>query len=561
VKDDATGEGVARLGLLASAISRRGLQVVAADPGDRAWTDGARIYVDARTSTREQLEAVTVQASLLGAGSLDHDVVRGLARRLTLATRYLAVEGHRALAALEGLLPPAGRSLVRSDVAASSDSPMASLSAAKSPRVIADPPHSFGTIRARRLLASMHRTERAPAEATVARVERRRMLVDLARDADADAHASEGFSSPAGSGGPIGRWLAKLLAPVRRLAGAGSPGVAEATHRTRTGSRGDRRAVRASATTESVGDVRVHDGGPDARYPEWDVHAGRYRQGFCTVREVEPEPTSDAARFVVPDRTGVRRALARLGLGIDRHHRQRHGDDVDIDAVIEACIERMAGFAPDEDVSIGNVRRRRDLSVLLLLDVSGSAAEPAGDGKTVHEHQRAAAAALALALHELGDRVALHAYRSQGRSAVNVVPVKRFGEDPGARVMQRLGGLEPGAYSRLGAAIRHGTAALRKHGGTPRQLLVVLSDGLAYDHGYERVYGAADSRQALGEARRQGVGCVCLSVGAGTDGEALRRVFGSAAHAALPAAEHLSRVIGPLFRSALQSADVQRRAS
>jgi len=125
--------------------------------------------------------------------------------------------------------------------------------------------------------------------------------------------------------------------------------------------------------------------------------------------------------------------------------------------------------------------------------------------------------------------------------------------------MRRLHGLVPGAYSRLGAAIRHGAAVLDQRGGTSRRLLVVLSDGLAYDHGYEPVYGAADARRALGEARRRGMGCLCLSIGARTDAETLRRVFGSAAHATIPRIEQLSRVIGPLFRSALRSAEVPRR--
>ena len=40
--------------------------------------------------------------------------------------------------------------------------------------------------------------------------------------------------------------------------------------------------------------------------------------------------------------------------------------------------------------------------------------------------------------------------------------------------------------------------------------------------------------------------------------EALRRVFGSAAHATIPRTEQLGQVIGPLFRSALRSAEVQR---
>lgn len=116
----------------------------------------------------------------------------------------------------------------------------------------------------------------------------------------------------------------------------------------------------------------------------------------------------------------------------------------------------------------------------------------------------------------------------------------------------------PGAYSRLGAAIRHGAAVLESGGGTTRRLLVVVSDGLAYDHGYERAYGAADARRALAEARGRGTGCVCLAVGASTDPEELQRVFGSAALAAIPEPEQLPRVAGPLFRAALRSAEVRR---
>ena len=141
---------------------------------------------------------------------------------------------------------------------------------------------------------------------------------------------------------------------------------------------------------------------------------------------------------------------------------------------------------------------------------------------------------------------------------MRLVPVKHFGEHPDNLVMRRLHGLVPGAYSRLGAAIRHGARVLETRGGTSRRLLVVLSDGLAYDHGYAPVYGAADARHALAEARQRGIGCLCLSIGASTDAEALGRVFGSAAHATIPRTEKLSRVIVPLFRSALRSAEVRR---
>ncbi len=196
----------------------------------------------------------------------------------------------------------------------------------------------------------------------------------------------------------------------------------------------------------------------------------------------------------------------------------------------------------------------------MLLDISGSAGEPGALGVPVHAHQRDAAGAIALALHELGDRVALYGFRSQGRSAVHIVPVKRFAETLGTLVLQRLGGLVPGAYTRVGRGhARHGSAVLEDEGGTARRLLVVLSDGLAYDHGYERAYGEADARRALAEARRRGTGCLCLSIGADSDVGALGRVFGTAAHAAIPRVELLAAVAGPLFRTAIRSAEAQRR--
>jgi nitric oxide reductase NorD protein len=550
-------DSLGRLSLLASAISGRTLRVAPGEPGEPAWTDGNVVFVDANINTRQQVEVLAVQASLLAAGSLDPDVVRRLKRRPELARRYLAVEGHRALAAIEDLLPPSVRLLIDSNVAARADSPATSLAAALSREAIADPPNSFGAIRARQLLASINGADgSATTRRHVPREPRNQVLVELADDEGNDGSAADLFSSPVVGGGTLGRLLQRMTGVVRQLNEGGPPGADAPTHRTRAGTRGGSNTVFSIAQAATVAVAVIESRG--TKYPEWDVHRHRYRQDWCTVQEVEPQP-KDSTRLLVSDEYGLRRPLVRLGRGLDRCHRREQGDDIDIDAAVEARAELMAGSAPDEAVYIETLRRRRDLSVLLLLDASGSAAEPGAPGQTVHEQQRAAAAALTAALHDLGDRVALYAYHSQGRSAVHLVPVKRFDEELDTLVMRRLHGLVPGAYSRLGAAIRHGAAVLEKRGATSRRLLVVLSDGLAYDHGYEPVYGAADARRALAEARRRGTGCLCLSIGASTDAETLRRVFGSAAHATIPRTEQLSQVIGPLFRSALRSAEVPRR--
>jgi hypothetical protein len=548
-----SGDAVARLGLLASALSGRALQVAPTARGEPAWTDGTTVFVDAERSAREQLEALAVQASLLAAGSLELGVVRRLARRPALTRRYLAVEGHRALAANERVLPRTVRLLVDGGVAARVDSPAASLAAARSREVIADPPDSFGAIRAGRLLASSHRADAAAAtRERVAHGQRSPVLVDLGED---ESDGAVDFASPIGGRGALGRWLQRMFEVGRARDGGGPPGVDAPTHWGRIGKRSGASAVSATGMAGTLEEAAAV--GRGAKYPEWDANRRRYRPDWCTVHEVEPRPAVSAP--LTSDAFGLRRSLARLGTGLDSCHRQVQGDDVDIDAAIEARVELLAGSAPDESVYVASLRRRRDLSVLLLLDVSGSAAEAGATAATVHELQRAAAAALTVALHDLGDRVALYAYHSQGRSAVHVFPVKRFEDGVDTLVSRRLHGLVPGAYSRLGAAIRHGAAVLEKRGGTSRRLLVVLSDGLAYDHGYERAYGAADARRALSEARRRGTACLCLSIGASTEAQGLRRVFGSAAHAAIPGPEPLRKVIGPLFRSALRSAEVWRQ--
>jgi hypothetical protein len=581
------GRGVDRLRLLASAIGGRTLGIADAGTGERAWTDGTTVYVDAHARPADQIRMVAVQASLLAAGSLELDIVQQLVRRPALARRYLAVEGHRALAANEALLPGVARALIGPGLGTSTGGPEASLAVARTRRALDGPPEVFGVIRPRRLLAALERVDDGVGSRDE-RDETGRPLANHAQDdlqrlddeAEDDEVRSVGLllSNPVGGSGVLGRLLQRLLSATRAPGGGGSAGADAPTHvgRARRGGNGQ--------ATPTHGAPRTLDGDataafvPRARtYPEWDVRRGCYRPDWCTVHERDPRPR-DLAPVAMPDglARALRRPLARLGTGLVCCRRRPEGDDIDVDAAVETRVEMLvgsvaidavdggpatlAGPALSDAVYVESLRRRRDLAVLVLLDVSGSAGEPGPSGRPVHEHQRASAAALTAALHDLGDRVALYAFSSQGRRAVHVTRVKRFDDQLDGEAIRRLGGLAPGAYTRLGAAIRHGGSVLEDQGGTSQRLLLVLSDGFAYDHDYEGPYGEADARRALGEVRRQGTGCLCLSVGAGTTPAALRRVFGTAAHATVPTPEQLPGLIGPLFRTALRSAEYQRRA-
>jgi len=540
-----------RFRLLASGIAGRSLDVMPAAPGEHPWTDGMTIFLDDGASAPGQVAALAVQASLIAAGSLEPGVARRLAGRPALTRRYLAVEGHRALAASEDVLPRPVRSLIERHIAARADSPAASLALALGREPVVEPPASFGAIRPRRLLASTDRRQAVPAEwAGPGRwrdIVRREPDEDAETDGPGDVAAF--FSSPGAGRGALAWLLRRVLRLGREPAGGPLGAATSVTTRLAP--------WRGSGATPGTGAAPTLAGmaAPERRgrtYPEWDVNRGRYRLNWCTVNEVDPRPENGAA-LLVPDGPTLLRPLARLGLGLGRFHRRLQGDDVDIDAAVEARVDALAGALHDHAVYVETLRRRRDLAVLLLLDISGSSAESAGEGKTVHEQQRAAAAMLALALHALGDRVALYGFYSQGRSAVHLVRVKSFNDGLDTLVMRRLGGLVPGGYTRLGAAIRHGAFMVEDRGGTSRRLLVVLSDGLAYDHGYEGRYGEADSPRALAETRRRGTGCLCLGFGAGADLTGLRRVFGTAAHANVARLDQLAGVIGPLFRSALEA--------
>ena len=519
------------------------------DPGELPWTDGVAVFVDEEASLGDQVRAVAVQASLLAAGSLGPDIAARLHRRPALARRYLAVEGHRALAVHAAVLPRPARLLVDRSGAALSDGPTASLALAAGRAPIDDPPAVFGTIHPRQLRTAPAARPGAdangddPAARHVPRTERQQ-LRELDDGEDADSAGAFDMFNPIGGGGAVGRLLQRLLGNARSK-GGGQPGADAPTHRTGRGGRVTRGAAMSATRVPLPDDV---DGTPrrGATYPEWNVHERRYRPGWCTVTEQVPESRPEGegdGRGVPADAHALRRPLARLGIELERRRRQLQGDDIDIDAAVEARVDAGRRVPPDEDVYVDS-RAAPPRPV-----VAGPARRLGLRRRTERRRARTRARAPAGRGRRAGRRAARP--RRPGRALRVPLAGPRGGAGAAGEALRRparrraccgaSAAWRPGAYTRLGAAIRHGAASSRSEGGTPRRLLVVLSDGFAYDHGYEGAYGEADARRALAEARRRGMGCLCLSVGADTEPDALRRVFGTAAHAAIPHARAAAR--------------------
>lgn len=251
--------------------------------------------------------------------------------------------------------------------------------------------------------------------------------------------------------------------------------------------------------------------GPQERgipYHEWDARLGAYRRGWVTVYPAQI-PHGDAAAgaelarlTAAPTRTMLRR--------LERHRHQRRwldqqteGSEIDLAGVVDDFARRRAGEPETGRVYLHRPMLDRDQATLLLLDVSLSADSWVG-GRRVLDATREAACVMGEAAERLGDSWAALAYASNTRHLCRVWTVKDWGE-PWARGRARLPVLQPQGYTRIGPALRHGTALLKRRPERRRRLLI-LTDGKPTDFDrYEGAHGLADVRMAVREARRAGV--------------------------------------------------------
>ena len=307
----------------------------------------------------------------------------------------------------------------------------------------------------------------------------------------------------------------------------------------------DRRAARVESAVGHAG----------IAYPEWDWRIAAYHPGRAVIQEVtaprgDPAWAREVLRRRVREVAAVRRQFERLRPRRIRLVRQLDGDDLDLDAFVSAWADARAGSAADDRLYERVRPARRDIAIGLLVDISGSTDSWIGDRQRIIDVEKEALMLTCEALDALGDRYTVLAFSGEGPRAVSIRLVKGFEERNGVAVRERIAGLEHDRYTRLGAALRHSTARLSREGARHR-LLLVLSDGKPNDvDAYEGRYGVEDARQAVAEARLQGLSPFCLTV----DREApiyLPRIFGPGAYAVLRRADRLPSVLVDVVRQLL----------
>jgi nitric oxide reductase NorD protein len=278
-------------------------------------------------------------------------------------------------------------------------------------------------------------------------------------------------------------------------------------------------------------------------YPEWDYRLGEYRRPGAVVRLTTAEPGNPAWIRETLERHaglvgGIRRRFEALRARRTRLRRQLDGEEIDLDACVESMADWIAGLPRSERLYQTLPPARRDMALGLLVDISGSTDSWVSGTRRTIDVEREALLLVCIALEALGERYTVQAFSGEGPGAVTVRALKGFEERYGDEVARRIAALEPDRYTRAGAALRHVTALLMRETARHR-LLLLLSDGKPNDiDEYEGRYGVEDMRQAVLEARLQGIETFCLTVDRAAPAY-LPAIFGARDYALLPRPELL----------------------
>lgn len=282
-------------------------------------------------------------------------------------------------------------------------------------------------------------------------------------------------------------------------------------------------------------------------YPEWDYRIGAYRDPGTTVHllasQIGPlewvEQTLEKHRYMLDT---IRRRFEMLRPERTRLRKQLEGDNIDMGAYIEALSDKRAGLTMPQGLYESQRPGKRDMAIMLLVDISGSTDSWLSSTQRIIDIEREALLLVCTALEGLGAPYSVQAFSGEGPQGVTVSAVKHFDERYDMCIAQRIAALEPENYTRAGAAIRHASNLLMKEPAQHR-LLLLLSDGKPNDaDSYEGRYGVEDMRQAVGEAKLQGIFPFCLTI----DRQAanyLPAVFGARQYALLPKPELLPTVL------------------
>ncbi|MBN4060484.1 VWA domain-containing protein [bacterium AH-315-I20] len=290
-------------------------------------------------------------------------------------------------------------------------------------------------------------------------------------------------------------------------------------------------------------------------YQEWDYQIQLHRPDWVTVYERrQPKGFLEDIDAILDEYRPVAHRIKQIidlltPAGVQRERNLEDGDEVDLNAAIDAMIAIRMGEQPNTRITMRNVLKNRDLSVVVLLDLSESTNEPInGSDKTVLQLTREAATLVSTAIEGIGDPFAIHGFASDGRHDVQYYRFKDFNQHFDDEAKSRLAGMKGGLSTRMGAALRHAGQHLHKQQ-EKRKLILLVTDGEPADiDERDPQHLRHDTKKAVEELYGTGVLTYCLTLDPLAD-TYVKRIFGENNFTIIDNVDKLPEKLPTLFAS------------
>ena len=281
-------------------------------------------------------------------------------------------------------------------------------------------------------------------------------------------------------------------------------------------------------------------------YNEWDYKRQHYRKNWCAVRELKITPVYDHfVQGTLNKYSGLIKHLRKTFEAMRDENRvlkrQTDGDDIDLDALVEALADSADGSEMTDRLFTRMHKTERNIAVIFMVDMSGSTKG------WINDAERESLVLLCEALESLDDRYAIYGFSGVARKRCELYKIKDFTEVYNDEIKARISGIQPKDYTRMGFAIRHLSKLLTEVDASTR-ILITISDGKPDDYdNYRGKYGIEDTRRALIEARRIGIHPYCITIDEQAR-EYLPHMYGAAAYTVINEVPQLPLKVSDIYK-------------
>jgi nitric oxide reductase NorD protein len=250
-------------------------------------------------------------------------------------------------------------------------------------------------------------------------------------------------------------------------------------------------------------------------YDEWDYAKKSYKKDFCKVypKDIIKNDLAFYKKTIRDNNAtlmGLRKMLTSVNNKFQQQRRQSDGDEFDLDAITDLFVDVHSRHTPSDKIYLSKRKKEKDLSILLLLDISLSSDSYAA-GNRVIDVEKQVSILFGEILNEFNIDFSIDAFYSKTRNHSTYVGLKGFDEN-WDKAKYKVGSIEPSGYTRIGAALRHSGALLDKRP-TKNKWVILISDGKPNDYDrYEGKYGINDVKQALRELNERQINSYALAI-------------------------------------------------